>query len=189
MKTKTTKTTKAIKPTKVGKMAKKPTRVKEAPIKIETMETNKSLLNKALLWLKTTFGPRGLEPLVQRQADQLILEMKKYGYDVVIFEGYRSAQRQDELYSQGRTRPGFIVTNAKGGESFHNYGVAVDIVFRGREPWGAQHPWKLLGKVGKSLGFNWGGDWKFKDLPHFELTLDYTLNDFQTGKVDYSRYV
>jgi len=146
-------------------------------------------LNKVSSWLENQFGPIKLQPLVERRANQLIFEMLKLGHKVKVFEGYRSSFKQDQLYALGRTKPGNIVTNAKGGQSFHNYGVAVDIVFDGVSPWDSKHPWKLLGTIGKSLGFSWGGDWKFKDLPHFQLALDYTLDDFKDGKVNYSRYV
>lgn len=155
----------------------------------QTLEENKTLLNRAMSWLKSTFGYTGLEPAVERRVNQLIQEMKDRGYDVMVFEGYRSPERQNKLYAQGRTQPGAIVTNARAGESFHNYGVAVDIVFKGDSPWSPKHPWELLGQVGKSLGFTWGGDWKFKDLPHFELTFNHKLSDFQTGNVDYFLYV
>lgn len=111
------------------------------------------------------------------------------GMPVRITEGYRSIERQNELYAQGRTAAGNIVTNARGGQSLHNYGVAVDFIFR-REGYDAtEAQWQLLGAVGKSQGFVWGGDWtSFVDKPHFELTFDYKLSDFQNDKIDWSRY-
>jgi peptidoglycan L-alanyl-D-glutamate endopeptidase CwlK len=137
--------------------------------------------------------PTSIQPLVQRKADAVVADMLKRGYKVRVFQGFRSIAEQDALYAQGRTKPGAIVTNAKGGESLHNYGVAVDIVFidsLGRPSWSHAFPWKTLGQVGKAHGFEWGGDWTgFPDLPHFQLMLGYTLKDFKSNKVDYKRYV
>jgi len=133
--------------------------------------------------------PAALTALVQRKADAIVAEMAAKGHAVRMVEGYRSIERQNELYAQGRTTAGAVVTNAKGGQSFHNYGVAVDFVFR-KEGYNASDTlWALLGKVGKLQGFEWGGDWQgFVDRPHFELKLGYTLADFQNGKVDYKKF-
>jgi len=160
------------------------------------LKKQKNLLESLVAALKASFAvkaPTGtidrLQPLVERKAANVILEMKRLGHEVRVVEGFRSLERQKELYEQGRTTPGAVVTNAKAGESFHNYGVAVDFVFR-KEGYNASSAlWNLLGKVGKLQGFEWGGDWKgFKDRPHFELPLGYNLKDFQTGKVDYNKF-
>jgi hypothetical protein len=132
-----------------------------------------------------------MQPLVQRKAEAVLAEMKRLGHEVRIVQGYRSIAEQNRLYAQGRNgNPGAIVTNAQGGYSFHNYGVAVDFIFR-REGYNASKSlWQLLGKVGKAQGFEWGGDWKgFVDRPHFELPLGYTVKDFRDGKVDYRKYI
>jgi peptidoglycan L-alanyl-D-glutamate endopeptidase CwlK len=138
---------------------------------------------------KERTGPTDLLPLVQERANAVIAEMKRRGHAVRIVEGYRTLERQTELYNQGRTTRGAIVTNAKAGESLHNYGVAVDFVFR-REGYNAsEYLWQLLGKVGKDQGFEWGGDWQgFIDRPHFELKQGYTLKDFQNNRVDWSKW-
>lgn len=149
-----------------------------------------------LLWERTAYisqrinNPTSLQPRVQRLADQMVAEMARRGTPIRIVEGYRSPERQDELYAQGRTTPGRIVTNARGGQSFHNWGVAVDFVFR-REGYNASEAqWEELGKLGESLGFEWGGRWSsFIDKPHFELTLGYTLSDFQNQRVDWYNYM
>lgn len=133
--------------------------------------------------------PTDLTPLVKRKAEAVIAEMSRLGHQIRIVEGFRSFERQSQLYAQGRTTPGAIVTNAKAGESFHNYGVAVDFVFRKEGYNAGETLWALLGKVGKMQGFEWGGDWKgFVDRPHFELRLGYSLKDFQSGKVDYKKF-
>lgn len=93
----------------------------------------------------------------------------------------RSFDKQDELYAQGRTAPGKIITNAKAGESYHNYGLAFDLVEikDGQALWNNPN-WIKIGEIGKSFGFNWGGDWRsFKDYPHFELSNGLNLADLK----------
>ena len=131
-----------------------------------------------------------LLPTVRKRAELLVLIMKLLGKPIRITEGFRSIKRQNELYAQGRTKPGKIVTNAKGGESFHQYGVAVDFVFVKE---GYNGNWELLGKIGERLGFEWGGsvEWAragFVDRPHFQYTLGRSYKDFQNGKVDLSKF-
>lgn len=104
--------------------------------------------------------------------------------DFTITEGVRTVARQRELYAQGRTTPGKIVTYVDGitSKSKHQvrpdgYGYAVDlypyvngsvkvndIANLGRI---AEH----IKSVAKANGISvvWGGDWKMKDYPHFEL--------------------
>ena len=88
------------------------------------------------------------------------------------------------LYAKGRTTPPLgkanIVTNARGGQSWHNFGLAFDIVVLdtiGKEDWDIRHPaWKAVAALGKSVGLEWGGDWvSFKDYPHFQYTAGLTL--------------
>lgn len=102
------------------------------------------------------------------------------GVGVLITQGLRTWEEQDELYAQGRSKPGDIVTKAKGGQSWHNFGLAFDIVVLdslSKADWDTAHPgWRQAAAVGKSLGLEWGGDWKsFKDLPHFQLVNGLTL--------------
>jgi peptidoglycan L-alanyl-D-glutamate endopeptidase CwlK len=59
----------------------------------------------------------------------------------------------------------------------------------GKPSWAESHPWVMLGNLGKRHGFAWGGDWKgFPDRPHFEMTLGYSLKDFQNKKIDYNKF-
>jgi len=97
-----------------------------------------------------------------------------------ITQGLRSFKEQDELYAIGRTKSGKKVTNAKGGQSIHNYGLAVDIclIIDGKTAsWDTVKDWdndKVADwyecvKIFAKYGWDWGGNWKtFKDLPHFE---------------------
>ena len=130
-----------------------------------------------------------LQPLVERSANAVIDDMAMLGHKVRIVEGYRSFDRQNQLYAQGRTTPGAIVTNAKGGESLHQYGVAVDFVFT-KEGYNASRAlWETLGITMEKRGFSWGARWNsFRDYPHGEMLLGYSLKDFQSGLVDYNKY-
>ncbi|TLY39119.1 MAG: LysM peptidoglycan-binding domain-containing protein [Nitrospirae bacterium] len=116
-----------------------------------------------------------------------MIELCAYtGIAVLVTQGLRSWEEQDALYAKGRTVPPIgkkhIVTKAKGGQSYHNFGLAFDIVVLdavGKADWDVDHPgWKKAGELGKSVGLDWGGDWKsFKDLPHFQYTGGMTLEE------------
>lgn len=156
---------------------------------ISLLERIKGLWEQVVEYDRVLASRQRLQPLVARQADKVVEAMAMLGHPVRIVEGYRTPERQDELYAQGRTTPGRVVTNAKGNESAHNFGVAVDFIFKNGGYNAPEELWQTLGSVMKSQGFTWGGDWKsFPDKPHGELLLGYSLRDFQAGKVDYSKY-
>jgi peptidoglycan L-alanyl-D-glutamate endopeptidase CwlK len=96
---------------------------------------------------------------------------------VKIISGMRTYAEQNALYAKGRTAPGPIVTNARGGYSNHNFGVAFDVgIFHGEAYIPESNLYKELGKIGKSLGLAWGGDWaSIRDEPHFEYQTGLTL--------------
>lgn len=127
-----------------------------------------------------------LHPKVAAAAMQHIAECKAIGIDLLVTSTFRDYESQDSLYAQGRTAPGKVVTNARGGQSFHNFRVAYDVVplRAGKPVWDAEDPiWKQVGDAGKACGLEWAGDWKkSKEFPHFQLTGGLTLSDFQKGK-------
>ena len=98
-----------------------------------------------------------------------------YKHDIwlTVTQGYRNDQTQDELYAQGRTTPGKIVTWAKAGESDHNIRKAFDVAVldkSGTPTWPDDEVlWGRIGAVGKALGLSWGGTWGKRDLPHFYI--------------------
>jgi peptidoglycan L-alanyl-D-glutamate endopeptidase CwlK len=119
-----------------------------------------------------------LHPTMRIKTLRMIEEAKKQGIDLRVISGFRSMKNQDLLYSIGRGEGGsksYKVTNAKAGKSYHNYGVAVDVVeYKNGIPNWSTKNWKLIGKLGKAQDLVWGGDWKnFKDLPHFQLPKRY----------------
>lgn len=111
-----------------------------------------------------------LDPQVQAKAIAMIAECQRQGIEVAVTSGLRTFEEQERLYNQGRTTPGNIVTNAKPGTSWHNYGVAFDIVpLKGGKPDWKSKDWDRIGKIGKDVGLTWGGDFKtINDKPHFE---------------------
>lgn len=166
---------------------------------MEKIQTKESLLKS--LWAKVAeltsqlaavtvpTKSNGLLPLVQRQADKVLSEMSMLGYEMRITQSYRSIEEQNRLYAQGRTTAGKIVTNARGGESLHNYKVAADFVFRKQGYDVPESVWQTFGIIGEKRGFSWGGRWaSFKDRPHLEMTLGHSLKDFREGKVDYTKF-
>lgn len=121
-----------------------------------------------------------LHPDLQPIAGKFMEACQRAGVDILITCTYRSGAEQDALYEQGRTKPGAKVTNARAGQSKHNFELhgkpaakAFDVVplVNGKPQWSAQHPaWAAAGKVGKALGLEWAGEWKrFKEYPHFQL--------------------
>lgn len=127
----------------------------------------------------------GLMPTLQDKARQFISDCRKGGFDILITQGLRTFDEQAKYYAQGRTASGNIVTNAKPGESWHNYGCAIDIVplsAIGKADWDSSHPiWQKAADIGEFLGLVWGGRFKsIKDKPHFELTRGLTIHEAKT---------
>lgn len=111
---------------------------------------------------------QSLQPALQPLAIRLVELAAERGVPARIVQGARSIDEQNALYTSGAG-----VTNAPGGLSYHNYGLAFDIVpdayvsLPDWNPTGEQ--WRILGSIGESLGLSWGGRWSKPDLPHFEL--------------------
>lgn len=114
---------------------------------------------------------KGLRPEVRDLARNLVREAARHGIKIKVTSGLRTYDEQNALYAQGRTKPGRIVTNARGGYSNHNFGIAFDVtIFNGRNPVWESPQYKIVGAIGKRLGLEWGGDWRgFNDEPHFQL--------------------
>lgn len=136
----------------------------------------------------------GLHPIVASKQEQLVSLARKKGIRIIITEGYRSEERQEELYQQGRTTDGQIVTSARGGESYHNYGLAIDFAIRVSDDkviWDMEYDgngngksdWLEIVDIAKELGFEWGGDWvNFPDYPHLQYDFGYSIAELKRGK-------
>lgn len=126
-----------------------------------------------------------LNPKVKVLCEKFISECKKQNIDVLITSTYRDAASQNALYAQGRTTPGKIVTNARAGQSFHNWRVAFDFVpiVSGKAQWNDIATFTKCGEIAESVGLEWAGRWKrFRELAHCQYTGGLRLADFQAGK-------
>ncbi len=109
--------------------------------------------------------------------------MAAHGVTVEVISGLRSWAQQAALYAQGRTKPGQIVTKARPGSSWHNFGLAIDLgLFRAgkyldeAEPRLAAKLYAELGKIAAAQGIEWAGTWSsFPEGPHFQWTNGLTL--------------
>lgn len=132
---------------------------------------------------------RELHPVLASKARELVRKAEAEGISIIITQGVRTIAEQNALYEQGRSKPGKVVTNARGGYSYHNYGLAFDYCVCDRvgekliPNWTVDKRWLRVGAIGKSLGLEWGGDWEdFKDFPHFQLTFGLSLKQLRHGE-------
>lgn len=123
-----------------------------------------------------------LHPELQKKIVQLQELCAANGIAIGISECVRTVAEQDALYAKGRTTGGSIVTNCKGStySSMHQWGVAFDFYLKvdvdGDGQWtddiynDASGLFEKVGKLGQSIGLEWGGAWKSPvDKPHFQL--------------------
>lgn len=137
-----------------------------------------------------------LHPAIRNEVMDTITTLENNAFPhsvkVRVVQGLRNIEEQNVLFAQGRTTPGPIVTNAKGGSSYHNYGLAFDFAImydkNGNGTYEAlswdinydfdkdgQKDWQEIVQPFKALGYAWGGDWRsFKDNPHLEKTFGYS---------------
>ncbi len=130
-----------------------------------------------------------LHPLVATRARKFLSEVERAGITVLVTCTLRTLEEQAALYAQGRTVPGRIVTNAKPGDSWHNWGRAFDIVplRNGKPVWGTTGAdldlWHRLGDIGEACGLEWAGRWRtFREFPHFQDTLGASLAALKAGQ-------
>lgn len=136
-----------------------------------------------------------LHPAIRDEVAALIVKAEKFlpsNTAIRIAQGLRTIEEQDALYAQGRTKQGKVVTNAKGGSSFHNYGLAIDFAILTDKDnngtfedlsWGIKKDndkdgvadWLEVVKVFEDAGYEWGGKWhSIKDYPHIQKTFGYS---------------
>lgn len=134
-----------------------------------------------------------LHPVVAAKMKTLVSEAEAQGIRILITDDFRSTAEQDALYRKGRGAPGNVVTNARGGQSYHNYGLAIDFALRkknGDVIWDLKYDgngnkradWLEVVAIAKRLGFAWGGDWKsFPDYPHLQMDFGLSIGELQRG--------
>lgn len=143
-----------------------------------------------------------LHPALRVVMREVLAYLRGHGRPFKAYSGLRTFDEQNELYAKGRTKPGGIVTKARGGQSMHNYGLAVDSApynLMTPEEWDVHWPdpdkkdsvWFLLEEalteVGQLSGdpdthlveFEWGGRWRFRDVPHIQIRT--TLAELRNG--------
>ena len=114
-----------------------------------------------------------LKPEFRAMVDPWLADCKAAGIDMLVTCTLRSNEDQAVLYAQGRTTPGDVVTNAKPGQSAHNYGLALDIVpvVHGKPDWSGSSPvWTEIANIAQARGLQWLGapDSPFHEQAHFE---------------------
>lgn len=146
----------------------------------------------------------GVHALLVDKAITLVNKAYNQGVRIAVTSGYRSLEEQAEKYGEGRKSYIYkgkeygnprkaVVSNAKPGTSFHNFGLAFDVtVFDiNKNPlWNDLAAYKKVGKIAQSIGLTWGADWdgdgdlkdeKFIDLPHFQYTFGLSLKQLNAG--------
>lgn len=119
-----------------------------------------------------------LNPLLAEKIRHVAALMSAKGVELRVVQGLRTKAEQDALYAQGRTLPGKIVTDARGGQSMHNYGLAVDMVpgIRGASPWkpnwnDKDPDYETMIDLCEQQGLVAGARWiHIPDVDHFQLS-------------------
>ncbi|MFF2016618.1 M15 family metallopeptidase [Paenibacillus sp. NPDC058177] len=143
---------------------------------------------------KSATALTGLNPAVLVGANTLIERSFAKGVPIIISQGLRTFAEQNALYAQGRSKPGNIVTNARGGFSYHNYGLAIDFALLLPDgkgiSWDMKRDgngnkiadWQEVVQEAKQLGFEWGGDWtSFKDYSHLQIAYGLSIDQLRAG--------
>lgn len=136
-----------------------------------------------------------LHSKVKPLAQQLITKCAAEGIELLVTCTYRDNAAQNALYARGRTlledqgQKVYKVTNAKGGQSAHNYHLALDVVplRDGKPVWGTSGAdlmlWMRVGNIGESVGLEWAGRWRrMREYPHFQWLGGLTIADLEAGK-------
>lgn len=108
-----------------------------------------------------------LAPKLKTIVLDCLLVCEEIGYPARVFEGYRSPERQNYLYSLGRSIPGKIVTKRKAWGSWHQLGLAVDIAFYHNNEWTWDGPWEKTAEIFTQHGLQWLYPF---EKAHFQLT-------------------
>lgn len=125
-----------------------------------------------------------LNPYVAQLARRFLALTKANNLDVRIQAVFRSWDEEDRLYAQGRTTPGDVITNTRGGESYHNWGLAFDAApFENGAVSNDLEKFRKMGRLGQQVGLEWGGTFKdIVDLPHFQYTFGLSSKQLLNGE-------
>lgn len=128
-----------------------------------------------------------LQPKVAVMCREFIHRCRQQRIDVLIYCTYRDEEAQTQLYEQGRISQGRIVTNAKAGQSYHNWRCAFDFVpmVHGKPAWNDAKLYEKCGQIAESVGLEWAGRWmRFREYPHCQYSAGITLKQFREGTAD-----
>ena len=120
-----------------------------------------------------------LHPFFRDKVTELIRICKDAGITLAVVETYRTPSKQAEYFAMGKK-----YTNTPGGQSRHQYGLAVDLVpvVDSVAVWNNHRLWKKIGIAGERLGLTWGGRWKvLYDPGHFEWAGGVARSDLGKG--------
>lgn len=120
-----------------------------------------------------------LHPYFRDRITELVEVCKKQGIELAVVESYRTHAKQAEYFGMGRK-----YTRSKGGNSKHQYGLAVDVVpiVDGNAVWEDHALWRKIGVNGERLGLRWGGRWRAPyDPAHFEWSGGITTTQLAKG--------
>lgn len=121
-----------------------------------------------------------LHPKIRQDFQDFIEEIESnFNVTVRVVSALRTMEEQEKIYAQGRTSPGPIVTKAPPGSSYHNWGLAVDIVplssSGGLNYNYDQSKWT---NIAAQYDITWGGNWSgFKDMDHWENKMGHNWRD------------
>ena len=127
-----------------------------------------ALKRKEVIQKQTETQYEGVHPEIVAFWKAMLQACKARNIPVLAFEMLRDEARQNELHAQGRSK-------AKGGNSPHQYGCAVDVVHATRYWQLSKKEWDIIGSIGKEVArrrnikLDWGGDWDFYDPAHWQL--------------------
>lgn len=115
-----------------------------------------------------------LTPDMRVRVESFLQAAISKGFHIIVTETLRSKERQEYLYSLGRTRPGRVVTWTL--NSYHMTGLAVDIAFMKNSHLTYDGDWQALGLIGEEHGLTWGGRWPTPDRPHFQFNSNWQMS-------------
>jgi len=142
---------------------------------------NRKLILKVVWDIYTEQRIKTLHPDIQKDVRRFINNADKKGIHLRVTDAFRTFREQDALYAKG-------ITPAKGGQSYHNWGLGFDVVeIKDGKGLYDNPKWEEIGKLGERFGFEWGGRWSKPDLPHFERSFGYRTSQLlalteQTGE-------
>ncbi|MDB5344275.1 MAG: ycdD [Schlesneria sp.] len=138
----------------------------------------------------------GVHPSLRYKLIQLLDLLRLNGEDVLLYEGFRTIDQQNADWQVGRDIDGRVIgttiTDAKGGYSFHNYGLAVDFApvgplgvplsKRNMLEWSAKARYEAIARLAQTLGLEWGGTWPKPDKPHLQYADGLSITAVRSGK-------